>query len=175
LYLLKELVPDIVNVMMLYEPANINWQGFLPTLEAAAPSLHVTVRPAPAIVIADAEQHIETFGRDPGGGMIVIPTALTVGNREMITALAERYGLPATYPFKYFVSSGGLISYGSDIDDLTRRTAQYANRILKGTKPADLPVQAPTTFELAINLKTAKALGLTVPNTLLVSADAVIE
>jgi len=175
LSILKELVPDIANVMMLYEPANANWQGFLPTLEATAPSLRVTVRPAPAIVTADVVHHIETFAREPAGGMIVVPTALTVGDRATIAALAARNRLPAIYAFKFFVTSGGLVSYGSDIDDLTRRAAQYADRILKGEKPADLPVQAPTKFQFVINLKTAKALGLTVPSTLLATADEVIE
>jgi putative tryptophan/tyrosine transport system substrate-binding protein len=105
----------------------------------------------------------------------VIPTTLSVGEHEAIVELAARHRLPAIYPFKLFVASGGLVSYGADRDDLTRRAAQYADRILKGAKPADLPVQAPTKFELAIIARTAKALGLNVPPSLLALADEVIE
>jgi putative ABC transport system substrate-binding protein len=135
------------------------------------------MQPAPAAAIADVARQIEAFARDPDVGMIVLPTLLTTGtgNSEMIVALAARHRLPAIYPYRYIAASGGLISYGVGRDDLTRHTAQYADRILRGAKPADLPVQAPTKFELAINLTTAKALGLTVPPTLLAIADDVIE
>jgi putative ABC transport system substrate-binding protein len=162
-------------VMVLYEPANINYQGFLPMLEATAPSLSVNVRPAPVEVIDDIAHSIETFARGLGVGMIVLPTALTVGHREAITTLAARHRLPAIYPFRFFATVGGLVSYGSDTDDLMRRAAQYADRILKGAKPSDLPVQAPTKFEFVINLKTARALDLTVPDALVATADEVIE
>jgi putative ABC transport system substrate-binding protein len=177
LSILKELIPGIANVMLLYEPADSNWRGFLPVLETAASTLHVVMQPAPAAAIADVARQIETFARDPDAGMIVLPTLLTTGtgNSEMIVALAARHRLPAIYPYKYIAASGGLISYGVGRDDLTRHTAQYADRILRGAKPADLPVQAPTKFELAINLTTARALGLTVPPTLLAIADDVIE
>jgi putative ABC transport system substrate-binding protein len=172
---LKDFVPDASAVMVLYEPANANWQGFLPVIEAAAPSFRVTVRPAPATDVAEVARHIETFGRDTRGVMIVLPTALTVGQRETIATLAARHRLPAIYPLKFFATSGGLVSYGSNTTDLTRRAAQYADRILRGEKPADLPVQAPTQFELVINLKTARALGLTIPPGVLAVADEVIE
>ena len=177
LSILKDLIPDIANVMLLYEPADPNWRGFLPVLETAASALHVAMQPAPAAAIADVARQIETFARDPDAGMIVLPTLLTTGtgNSEMIVALAARHRLPTIYPYKYIAASGGLISYGVSRDDLNRRTAQYADRILRGAKPADLPVQAPTKFELAINLMTAKALGLTVPPSLLATADEVIE
>jgi putative ABC transport system substrate-binding protein len=163
LSILKELAPAITNVMILYEPANSNWQGYLPVFEEAAPVLRVAVRPAPATVTAEVVNHIETFARDPGGGMIVLPTALTVGNRAMIAALAAHHRLPAIYAFKFFVISGGLVSYGTNIDEQSRHTAQYADRILRGTKPADLPVQAPIGFEFVINSTAAKALDIQVP------------
>jgi putative tryptophan/tyrosine transport system substrate-binding protein len=175
LSILKELVPDLGKVMVLYEPANTNYQGFLPTLEAAAPSLKVNLQFAPVEATDDIARAIEAFAQDSGGGMIVIPTALTVGHREAITTLAARHHLPAIYPFRFFATVGGLVSYGSDTDDLTRRTAQYVDRILRGAKPSDLPVQAPTKFEFVVNLTAARALGLTVPDSLLATADEVIE
>jgi putative tryptophan/tyrosine transport system substrate-binding protein len=178
LAILKEFVPDLADVMVLYEPANINYRGFLTTLEENAPSLRVNVRPTPVDVTDDIALSIETFAHasDAGMiGMIVIPTALTVGHREAITTLAARHRLPAIYPFRFFATVGGLVSYGSDTDDLMRRASQYADRILKGTKPSDLPVQAPTKFEFVINLRTAGVLGLTVPSALLATADEVIE
>jgi putative tryptophan/tyrosine transport system substrate-binding protein len=148
---------------------------FLPILEAAAPLVRVKVNPAPVQVTEDIARVIETFAPRSAVGMIVIPTALTVGHRETIIALAARYRVPAIYPFRFFATIGGLASYGSDTEDLMRRTAQYADRILKGTKPSDLPVQAPTKFAFVVNLGTAKALGLTVPDALLATADEVIE
>jgi putative tryptophan/tyrosine transport system substrate-binding protein len=175
LSILKELDPSINNVVMLYEPANSNWQGFLPILETAALSLGVKVHPAPATVTANVFERIENFARDFGGGMIVLPTLLTVGERSTIAALAARHRLPAIYPFKFFVTSGGLVSYGVDIEDQTRQTAQYTDRILRGVKPADLPVHAPVNLRLVINVRAAAALGLPVPPTLLALADEVIE
>jgi putative ABC transport system substrate-binding protein len=124
---------------------------------------------------AEIERAISTLAREPDGGLIVFPDSFNVVHRQTIIALVERYRLPAIYDFRYFAVDGGLISYGTDEIDLFRRTATYVDRILKGEKPGDLPVQQPTKFELVINLKTAKALGLTVPQTLLVAADDVIE
>src|SRR5262249_38543102 len=118
---------------------------------------------------------IEAFARDADGGLIVLPSPATTMHRDLIVALAARHHLPAIYPYRYFVVGGGLISYGFDDLDMWRRSASYANRILKGERPADLPVQAPTKFELVINLKTAKALGIELPPTLLARADEVIE
>jgi putative tryptophan/tyrosine transport system substrate-binding protein len=175
LSILKELDPSVSNVMMLYQPTNSNWQGFLPVLETAALSLGVKVHPAPATVTANVFERIETFARDFGGGMIVLPTLLTVGERSTIAALAARHRLPAIYPFKFFVTSGGLVSYGVDIEDQTHQTAQYTDRILRGAKPADLPVHAPVNLQLVINVKAAAALGLTVPPNLLAVADEVVE
>jgi len=175
LAILKELVPGIANVMMLYQPSNPNWRGYWPVLEPAASSLGVKVHPAPADTFADLVRQIETFAHDPGGGMIVIPSALTAGNSDTIVAFAARHRLPTIYTSRLIAARGGLASYGADPDDLDRGTAQYADRILKGTKAADLPVQAPTKFQLVINAKTAEVLGLTIPETLKATADEVIE
>jgi putative tryptophan/tyrosine transport system substrate-binding protein len=125
--------------------------------------------------VGEIERSIAAFARRPNGGLIVVASALATVHRELIIALAARHRLPAVYAFRYFVAAGGLISYGPDLADQFRRTASYVDRILKGEKPADLPVQAPTKYELVINLTTAKALGLDVPTTLLGIADEVIE
>ena len=130
------------------------------------------------IALRDAggiERAVTAFAREPNGGLIVAVSARSQIHRELIVTLAARHRLPAVYPYRFFVAAGGLISYGPDLVDQYRRAAGYVDRILKGEKPADLPVQAPTKYELAINLKTAKALGLAVPPTLLARADEVIE
>jgi putative ABC transport system substrate-binding protein len=124
---------------------------------------------------ADIEGTLTAFAREPNGGLIVVPSPINLTNRELIIASAARLGLPAIYPYRYFTKSGGLASYGFDQIEQTRGAASYVDRILKGEKPADLPVQAPTKYELIINLKTAKTLGLTVPPSVLASADEVIE
>jgi putative tryptophan/tyrosine transport system substrate-binding protein len=175
LSILKNITPGIRNVMVLYAPENDNWQGYLQTLQAGAPSLGISIRAAPAAEISEIEHHIKSISQEVGAGMIVVPSGVTNVNREMIAALAVRHRLPAIYPHKFFATSGGLASYGTDTNDLYRRAAQYVDLILRGAKPNDLPVQAPTKFELVINLKTAKALGLTVPETLLATADEVIQ
>jgi putative ABC transport system substrate-binding protein len=118
---------------------------------------------------------LDALAREPGGGFVVLPDTFTGMHRDQIVSLAARYRLPAVYPFRWFAEIGGLLSYGIDSDDMFRRAASYVDRILKGAKPADLPVEAPTKYELLINLKTAKALGLTIPTTLLATADEVIE
>jgi len=133
---------------------------------------------ATASAIQDAselEHSIATFADGPTGGLLVLPSPMTAVNREQIIGFAAHYHLPAVYPFGFFATSGGLVSYGVDTADLYRRAASYVDRILKGAKPADLPVQQPTKFELVINLKTAKALDLEIPPTLLARADKVIE
>src|SRR5262249_28106937 len=135
LSIVKDFAPDIAPVMVLYEPSNANWQGFLPVIEAAAPSFRVAVHPAPATDVSEVARHIETFGRDTRGAMIVLPTALTVGQREMIATLAAHHRLPAVYPLKVFAASGGLVSYGSNTAELIRGAAQYADRILRGERP----------------------------------------
>jgi putative ABC transport system substrate-binding protein len=147
----------------------------LQAVEAAAKSIGVQVTAAGVRGPAAVERAINEFAREPGGGLIVFPNAVTEGNRKLIIAIAAQHRLPAAYVFRYFVADGGLISYGIDLVDQYQRAASYVDRILRGEKPADLPVQQPTKFELVINLKTAKALGLTVPDTLLARADEVIE
>jgi putative ABC transport system substrate-binding protein len=175
LSILRDLEPGIANVMVLYFPDNSNWTGYLRTIEAAAESLHIAVRAAPMAEPDEMVAKIETFAREPSAGMIVLPGGQTIANREMIAALAARHRLPAVYPYSYFTASGGLASYGSDTIDIYRRAAGYVDRILHGARPADLPVQAPTKFEFVLNLKAAKAIGLTVPVSLQLLADEVIE
>jgi putative tryptophan/tyrosine transport system substrate-binding protein len=175
LTILKEIAPAIATVMVLYYPENPNWEEHWRTIEAAAPAIGVRVSAAPVADAGEIVPRIESFAQEPAAGMVVVPSGLMTANRNTIAALAARHRLPAVYAHTYYATSGGLISYGSDNNDLFRRAAEYVDRILRGAKPADLPVQAPTKFELAINLKAARALGLTVPNTLLVAATEVIE
>jgi putative ABC transport system substrate-binding protein len=174
LSILKDIAPAIVRVLALYNPDNANWTGYLPTIEAAAASLRVNVSAARVVTAADVERSIETFAGEPGSGIIVIP-AVMITNREMLAALAARHRLPAIYPYDIYAESGGLVSYGSNYLDLYRQAAGYVDRILRGTKPADLPVQAPVKFELVINLKAAKAIGIEVPYNVLLLADRVID
>ena len=147
----------------------------LPSIQAVAPSLGVEVSPVNVRDAGEIERAVTAFARSPNGGLIVTASAFGDVHRDLIIALAARHKLPAVYRDRHFVTGGGLISYGPDLVDQYRRAAGYVDRILKGEKPADLPVQAPTKYELVINLKTAKALGLTVPPTLLARADEVIE
>ena len=144
-------------------------------MQGVAPSLGVDLRPVGVGDASEIERAVTALGREANGGLIVTSTGLTIVQREMITALAAQYKLPAMYFQRLFVTIGGLISYGPDNADQYRRAAGYVDRILRGEKPADLPVQAPTKYELVINLKTAKALGIEVPTTLLARADEVIE
>jgi putative ABC transport system substrate-binding protein len=149
--------------------------GGIAIIQSVAPSLGVEVSP---INISDAtgiERDISDFAREANGGLVVSASALAITHRELIVTLAARYKLPAVYSSRDYAVSGGLISYGTDFVDQFRRAASYVDRILKGEKPADMPVQAPTKYELVINLKTAKVLGLKIPQTLLASADEVIE
>jgi len=143
--------------------------------EAAGPAFGMTVTVAGVRDAAGIEQAIGAFAREPNGGLIALPHVVTAGHRELIARLAIEHRLPSVGAFGFMATSGGLISYGIDVVDLFRRSASYVDRILKGEKPADLPVQAPTKYELVINLKTAKALGLDVPTTVLARADEVIE
>jgi ABC transporter substrate binding protein len=144
--------------------------------QAAAPAL--AIEPIPSQIgndIADVERAIESFARVPNGGLLVVPDATIIAHRDPFISLAARYRLPAVYPWRYFVTAGALMSYGIDNIDVLQKAASYVDRILRGAKPVDLPVQAPTKYETAVNLKTAKALGLTIPPTLLATADEVIE
>jgi putative tryptophan/tyrosine transport system substrate-binding protein len=175
LELLKQIAPDVTRAAVLRDPAITSGIGQFAVIQSVAPSVGVEVS---AINVRDAgeiERSITVFARSSNGGLIVTASALSVFHRELIIALAARHKLPAVYYRRYFVTSGGLISYGYEIVDHFRRAAGYIDRILKGEKPADLPVQAPTKYELVINLKTAKALGLDVPTTVLARADKVIE
>ncbi len=175
LELLKQIAPNVTRAAVLRDPALPSGIGQFAVIQSVAPSVGVEVRPVSVRDAAEIERAIAAFARSPNSGMIVTSSALTVRHRELIIALAARHKLPAVYYRRYFVATGGLISYGYDTVDQYRRAAGYVDRILKGEKPADLPVQAPTKYELVINLKTAKALGLDVPATVLARADEVIE
>ena len=160
---------------MIRDPILAAAAGYFGIIQAAAPSFGVEVSPINVRDAGEIEHGVTAFARSPNGGLIVTGSALMAVHRDLIVALAARYRLPAVYTVRFFTSGGGLISYGPDRVDQWRRAAGYVDRILKGEKPADLPVQAPTKYELAINLRTAKALGLEVPDTLLARADEVIE
>jgi putative ABC transport system substrate-binding protein len=175
LELLKEIAPRVTRVANLRDSLTPVGLGQLAAIQGVAPSFGVELTP---LVVRDAgeiEPAVAAFMRGPNDGLIVTIGSLTDAHRDALGKLAARHRLPAVYPFPFFVRSGGLISYGPDIIDSYRRAAGYVDRILKGEKPADLPVQQPTKIDLAINLKAAKALGLTVPDTLLARADEVIE
>jgi putative tryptophan/tyrosine transport system substrate-binding protein len=175
LELLKEIAPRVTRAAVLRDAAITAGVGLWGAIQTAAPSFGIEVS---AVNVRDAieiERTISAFARGPNGGLIVTGSALSAAHRDLIVALATRHKLPAVYFTRQFVDRGGLISYGPDIVDQFRRAASYVDRILKGEKPADLPVQAPVQYELAINLKTAKALGLEVPPMLLARADEVIE
>jgi len=175
LELLKESAPDVSRVAVILHPETPPNVGFLHAAEAAAPSLGVRVMALGAHNAAEIEGPVTKFAAEPNGGLIIAPHAVTLAFRDLIIGLAARYRLPAVYGFRVFATSGGLMSYGTRPPDIFRHGASYVDRILKGEKPGDLPVQNPTAYELVINLKTAKALGLKIPQTLLTSADEVIE
>jgi putative ABC transport system substrate-binding protein len=173
--LLKELAPDVKRVAVLRDPALASGIGQFTAIQAAAPSLGVEVSPVSVRDAAEIERALTAFARSGNGGLILTSSALSALHSGLIVRLAARHKLPAVYWERSKVAAGGLASYGPDFIDQFRRAAAYVDRILRGEKPADLPVQAPTKFELAINLKTAKALGLTVPPAVLARADEVIE
>jgi putative tryptophan/tyrosine transport system substrate-binding protein len=175
LELLKEIAPTIVRAAVLTHSAFPAGPAQLRVLQSVSSSLGVQLHPVDVQDAAEIERGLLEIVHQSNVGMIVTTSAFATVHRELIVALAARHRLPAVYPYRYYVMSGGLVSYGIDTVDLYRRAAGYVDRILKGAKPADLPVQQPTKFELAINLKTAKALGLEVPPTLLARADEVIE
>jgi ABC-type uncharacterized transport system substrate-binding protein len=173
--LLKQIAPATTRVALLFNPAGPPLEFFLPSVEAAASSLHIDANLVTIHKRDEIEGVIAAQARDPGGGIVALANAFNTTNRELIIELATRYRVPAIYFSAYCAQSGGLIGYGSDYVEQSRQAAGYIDRILKGTKPADLPVQAPTKFELVINLKAAKALGLQAPEKLLALADEVIE
>jgi putative tryptophan/tyrosine transport system substrate-binding protein len=172
--LLKEIAPRVTRAAVLRDPTSAAGIGQFAAIQSVAQSLGVELTPLSARDVGEIERGVATFARSPNGGMIVTAGG-TAFRRDLFIALASRHKLPATYPYRYYAKDGGLITYGPDTHDFMRRAAEYVDRILKGEKPADLPVQAPTKYELVINLKTAKALALTVPRTLLNRADEVIE
>jgi ABC-type uncharacterized transport system substrate-binding protein len=175
LELLKEIAPHVTRAMVFRQSAIAAGPGQFGVIQAAAPSLGVDLRVADVRDAREIERAVTTFAQGSNGGLIVTGSPGALSHRTLIVALAARHRLPAVYSARVFAVDGGLISYGPDSVDPLRRAASYVDRVLKGEKPADLPVQAPTKYELAINLKTAKALGLTVPDTLLARADEVIE
>jgi putative ABC transport system substrate-binding protein len=175
LELLKEIAPGVARVAVLRDPAIAGGQGQVAAIQAVAPSFGMEVTPINVRDTGEMERAIAAFAHTSRDGLIVTASALTVFHRDLIVTLAARYKLPTVYVQRLFVASGGLISYGANVVDQYRRAANYVDRILKGEKPADLPVQRPTKYELAINLRTAKALGLELPPSLLARADEVIE
>jgi putative ABC transport system substrate-binding protein len=175
LELLKEIAPGVTRAAVLRDPAVASGIGQFGAVQALAPSLGVESTPIDVRDADEIERAITAFARSSNDGLIVTASALATRHRNLIITLAARHRLPAVYASRYFVTAGGFISYGPDLVDQYRRAAGYVDRILKGEKPGDLPVQNPTKFELAINLKTAKALGLTVPQSLLARADEVIK
>jgi ABC-type uncharacterized transport system substrate-binding protein len=175
LELLKQIVPSVTRVAVLRDPAITAGIGLWGAIQSASPSFGVELRPVDVRDATEMERALAAFAGSPNGGLILTGSAWAIIHRDLIIALAARHRLPAVYYERYFITAGGLISYGADLIDQFRSAAGYVDRILKGEKPAELPVQAATKYELVINLKTAKALGIEVPPTLLARADEVIE
>jgi putative tryptophan/tyrosine transport system substrate-binding protein len=175
LQLLKEVVPSLRRVALMQNPNHPSWVGYLDKSSTAGASLGLQVVPTRIYAAADIDNPLDAFAHDPNGGLVVLPDTFTTVHRQRIIDAAARNRLPAVYPLRFFATYGGLMSYGADLIETMRLAATYVNRILRGESPSDLPVQSSTKFELIVNLKTAKALGLTVPETLLATADEVIQ
>jgi putative tryptophan/tyrosine transport system substrate-binding protein len=175
LELLKQITPSVMRVAVLRDPAITSGIGLWGAIQSVAPSFGVELRPVDVRDAGEIERALAAFAGSPNGGLILTGSAWAIVHRDLIIALAARHRLPAVYYERYFATSGGLISYGADNVEQFRLAAGYVDRILKGEKPADLPVQTPTKYELVVNLKTAKTLGIDVPATVLARADAVIE
>jgi putative ABC transport system substrate-binding protein len=175
LQLLKEVSPGIERVVVIYNPDTAPYAIFLPVMDSVAPQVAVTLTHAPVRDKAAIENTISKIGNAPGGGLVILPDVFMALNRHMIFDLAARAHLPTTCPVRQFATAGGLLSYGSNFSSLFRQSASYIDRILRGEKPRELPVQDPVSYELIVNLKTAKTLGLTIPPSLLARADEVIE
>jgi putative ABC transport system substrate-binding protein len=175
LELLKLIAPSLTRVAILRDPATAAGIGQFAAIQSVAPSFAVELRPIDVREVGEIERAVTAFARSLNGGLIVTAASGLAIHGELIITLAARHKLPAVYSDRHYVAGGGLISYGPDRIDQYRQAAGYVDRILKGEKPADMPVQAPTKYELVINLKTAKTLGITVPPTLLARADEVIE
>ena len=173
---LKQTAPRVTRVALVFNPQSAPYADlFLRPVEAAAPSFSVVSIRAAVHDPANVDRVFDALAREPNGGLVVLPDISMINYREAVIALAARHHVPAIYPFRFFAASGGLMSYGTDVTEVFRRAATYVDRVLKGTTPGELPIQAPTKYELIINLKTAKALGLTIPPGLLAIADEVIE
>jgi ABC-type uncharacterized transport system substrate-binding protein len=175
LAMLKEIAPRLTRVAFMARPNTTPYDYFLRAAEAAATTLAIELVPSPVETAADIERVITSFARGPDGGLVLPPDVTTHSHRDLVIALAARHRLPAVYSFGYLVAAGGLMSYGPTLVDLFRQAAGYVDRILRGDRPADLPVQTPIKYQTVINLKTAKAMGLEVPPTLVARADEVIE
>jgi putative ABC transport system substrate-binding protein len=175
LELLKQIAPSVARVAVIYDPATPSAPGYLPLIQAAGRSSGVDVFAHSVRSTTEIESVITAFAAGPNGGVIAIPSPLITGQRNLIISLFNRFGLPSVFAFRYYAVAGGLLAYGVDHIDLYRRSAAYVDRILNGEKPGDLPVREATKFQLIVNLKTAKAFGLTVPDKLLATADEVIE
>jgi putative tryptophan/tyrosine transport system substrate-binding protein len=175
LAMLKEIAPQLTRAAFMANPKTTPYDYFLRGAEAAAPTLGLELVPSRVADAADIERDIASFAQVPGGGLVLPPDVTTTWHRDLVIVLAVRHRLPAVYSFRYHVAAGGLMSYGPALVDLFRQSASYVDRILRGANPAELPVQTPIKYETALNLKTAKALGLEVPPTLLARADEVIE
>ena len=175
LQLLKQVAPAVTRAAIIANPKNPNTALYLGAIEPAAPAAGLELTTAGVNTASDIEHAIEAFARQSNGGLLVIPDPVTISCRDTIIAQAAQQRMPAVYPYRFFAASGGLLAYGTDTADLFRRAASYVDRILKGAKPGDLPVQQPTKYELVINIKTAKALDINIPLNLLAVADEVIE
>ena len=175
LALLKEIAPSVSRVAILQNPNHPSWVGYQSAIAKSAPLLGVQPIRAHLYTPVDIDNALDALAREPNGGLLVLPDTFTTVHRDKIIALADHHRLPAVYPLRFFATGGGLMAYGADLVELLRLSASYVDRILRGARPSDLPVQSSTKFELIINLKTAKALGIEVPPTLLARADEVIE
>jgi putative tryptophan/tyrosine transport system substrate-binding protein len=176
LEMLKEIAPNVRRVLLLLNPENVaQWEGYKRSVETFAPTMGISSMPGPVRNAGEIERTISVFANEPNGGILVPPDAITTVHRRLIVETAARLRVAAIYPYRLWPLGGGLVSYGIDVVDQFRRATSYVNRILAGEKPGDLPIQAPTQFQTIINLRTAKALGLDIPATLLARADEVIE
>lgn len=175
LEILKEVAPRILNVGLIQDPLNADWPGYNYAIKAVSSSAGVNVIPSPVGNAGEIEPALLALGQLPQAGLIMLPDVFLASQRELMISLAARHRLPAVYPFLDFAAAGGLVSYGPSFIELFRGAASYVDRVLRGARPEELPVQAPTKFELVINLKAAKAVGLTIPESFLVRADEVIE
>jgi putative tryptophan/tyrosine transport system substrate-binding protein len=175
LEMIKEIAPRMTTVGLMQHPQNADWPGYNDAIKRLSSTHGLVLVSSPVRDLGEVERAIAMLGREPDRGLIVLPDAFLIANLERLIGLAAQHRVPAVYPFRLFPAAGGLMSYGPELTSVWRGAATYVDRILRGEKPADLPVQGPTKFELVINRKTAKTLGLTVPEVLLVSADQVIE